>query len=352
MAQTHADNDEDRVASSINNLSHTDYNTRYNAAHMLAWLGDRRAVEPLIAALYAEIARQHHRGNGVVGMDVVLSNIVFALIRLGVGDERVADALIAALPEIGWYWRGNIARALAQLNDPRAIPPLLETLKEARVHMEEAKTSGENWGALPQDLCAAIAAFGDTRAVKPLLELLTSANARGRETSAIIAALGELHDRRAVEPLCAQMRHRSTWVRVEAARALGKIGDARAIPALYPALTARSAHLRAATVRALGQIGDVDATESLLPLVHDSRVTVRQAAHWALCRMGDERALETLTILLRQGSAPQRRAAASALGRIGEMSASKALIAAQQDGYPQVRAAARKALARLDRATP
>jgi HEAT repeat protein len=71
---------------------------------------------------------------------------------------------------------------------------------------------------------------------------------------AAAAALGEIGDARAVEPLVAALQDRT--LREVAARALGQIGDARAVEPLLAALQDPEEEVRVAAVSALGEIMD------------------------------------------------------------------------------------------------
>ena len=76
----------------------------HRLAAILGDIGDPRAVEPLIATLKMEYARQ--------------SNSVDALVKIGPASVQ---PLIAALRDRNRYTAQNAAKALGLLHDPRAV---------------------------------------------------------------------------------------------------------------------------------------------------------------------------------------------------------------------------------------
>lgn len=105
--------------------------------------------------------------------------------------------------------------------------------------------------------------------------------------SAATEALGEMKDRRAVEPLITALLHDDhPHVREGAARALGKLGDVRAVEPLLVKLKDAEDYdyVRASVAEALGALGDTRAVE---PLVATLTIwEVSKAAAVALDRLG------------------------------------------------------------------
>jgi HEAT repeat protein len=116
----------------IHALSDADREVRINAATILGNLGDRRATEPLIAAL----AKAETRLDDDWGRRRII-------VSLGqIGDPRAAEPLIAALKmsiatgnagyDSQWLYSNRISviEALDRLADPRSAEPLIEFLTE------------------------------------------------------------------------------------------------------------------------------------------------------------------------------------------------------------------------------
>ncbi len=125
-------------------------------------------------------------------------------------------------------------------------------------------------------------------------------------------------------------------------------GDIRG---LIRALTDRSDHVRSAAAAALGQIADPRAIEPLVVALKDSGLNVRGAAAEALGQIGDVRAVHPLVQTLkeagRQDSYNDARKAAEALGKVRDVRAVEPLIMMLlETDDPLERWAAAKALAR------
>jgi hypothetical protein len=191
-----------------------------------------------------------------------------AVLELGrQGDDKAVDLLVGALARKDGVAR-SAARELGKIRNERAIAPLIALLDEPEVSQAAAE---------------ALLAFGAS-AVGPLLEVLKSGNGDARERA--VFALGELRDKRAVEPLVLVMQTDDVYaVRTAAATALGQIKDARAVWVLVATLQMRDEttperqaaleQLRNATHLALRKIGDPLAVKA-------APVTVAQFAEAAL----------------------------------------------------------------------
>ncbi len=172
-----------------------------------------------------------------------------AVMELGrLGDDKAVDLLIAALARKDGVAR-SAARELGKLGNVRAIAPLIGLLGNAEVNQAAAE---------------ALLAFGE-KAVDPLIDTLKNGNGEARQGAAF--ALGEIRDKRAVEPLVLVMQTDEVYaVRTAAATALGNLKDARAVWVLVATLQMRDEttperqaaleQLRTATTLAMRKIGD------------------------------------------------------------------------------------------------
>jgi len=172
-----------------------------------------------------------------------------AVLELGrIADDKAVELLIEALARKDGVAR-SAARELGKMRNERAIAPLVALLGDPEVNQAAAE---------------ALLAFGPP-AVGPLMDVLQSGNGDARQAAAF--ALGELRDKRAVEPLVQVMQTDDVYaVRTAAANALGQIKDARAVWVLVGTLQMRDEttperqaaleQLRHATQLALRKIGD------------------------------------------------------------------------------------------------
>lgn len=163
--------------------------------------------------------------------------------------------------------------------------------------------------------------------------------------------LGELGDKRAVQPLIRMLDDRNQWVRVVAAEALGQIGSRAATPALILSLGDDSIWVRRASVVALGQIGDEEAIPPLMNRLLDPPNSewpeeLRDAIAQALGAIG-ERALQTVMHALDDPDPWVSCAAAKALGKIGDPQAIAPLAALTKQKHSMVRSFATQALAQI-----
>lgn len=172
-----------------------------------------------------------------------------AVLELGrAGDNKAVALLVETLARKDGVAR-SAARELGKLRRPATIAPLIAMLDCAEVNQAAAE---------------ALLGFG-AEAVGPLIAVLTGGSGTARQLAA--SALGELRDKRAVEPLVRIMETDEVYaVRTAAATALGNLKDARAIWVLVatlqmrdetdPARQAALDQLRTAAHLAMRKIGD------------------------------------------------------------------------------------------------
>ncbi len=299
-------------------------------------------------------------------------------LRDGSVDERARAALVlgrigtpewATVPLLGaldrsrpWQVRRTAAWALGQLADRRAIPILVETLKDEREEVaSEAALALSAIGELaapslisslssdqPSVRQMAVKALGNMGdlAMGPLLDIAQDEQQPDHTVRGAAEALGLLGDQRAVAPLVALLRIRNGRLAASAARALAAIGEP-AVQPLISSLPTRSAELalRGAIVDALVDIGE----PSIGPLIQslDSPSSpVRNAAVEALTRIGPT-AIAALVAALRTENWDLRRRIAQILGQIGEPSLVGPLIQLLRDDDAGVRVRAAQILGQI-----
>ena len=119
--------------------------------------------------------------------------------------------------------------------------------------------------------CAVLCTLGCIRKAVPkekpevYLQILESARSQTAESLAQAAIkLGDMREKRAVEPLLPLLAHADARVRLQTAMALGQLGDQRAAAPLLKALTAEKfGPTRSIIAWALGETGTQDAKEAL-----------------------------------------------------------------------------------------
>jgi hypothetical protein len=114
---------------------------------------------------------------------------------------------------------------------------------------------------------------------------------RKKVRAAAARALGQIADKRAVEPLMWMLKDESMKVREAAARALGRIVDKRAVEPLMQILEDESGKVREAAVRALGSIGDKRAIKRLSKFLEygdtEGAGNIKEAARVALLKINE-----------------------------------------------------------------
>jgi HEAT repeat protein len=270
-----------------------------NVVAALQKIGGAYVVEALIAALQDETDDRREAAAGALGE---------------IGDTRAVEPLITALRDKSRWVRMKVIWSLRKIGAP-AVPSLIAALRNSETNREA--------------VVEALGEMRDVRAVEVLVAALKNEAAPMREAAA--EALGKIGDVRAVKPLIAALGDEDRCVRKAAAMALGMIGDARAVTPLISALSDEDHSIRGAAAIALGQIGDARAVVPLLETLKDKEAWVRQATIWGLAKIGDARCVAPLIAALKDKRGDVRETAAEALGWIGDVRAVEPLIAALAD---------------------
>lgn len=248
------------------------------------------------------------------------------------GDERAIEPLIEVLQDRDSHWnvRSAAARALARIGGPRVVEPLIAALKNG-----------------VRDAAAlALGGLGDSRAVEPLIAVLRDVEHPGYVSAAAVWALGNLRDERAAEPLVEMVSDELTgdlWIM---ARSLVQIGTPAVELFIERLHNARDGRIRRVAVELLGQIGDRRAVEPLIAALRDENGDVRRTAAWYLGNMEDQRAVGPLIVMLRDEDVDVC-AAIRSLGRLGDARAVEPLVAMLQDERTDVVWQASDALGKL-----
>lgn len=196
-------------------------------------------------------------------------------------DQRAVDILIKIVKDNpNDTAKAEAAEALGNYRgprDPRAVEPLIELLKKGadRPRIFAAKALGN---------------LEDSRAIEPLIAAAASdPDELVRQKAAY--ALGNLaeignKDPQAVESLIRALDDPDPRARQKAALALGAYKDPRVIEPLIHRLSDGDCLVRTFVTLALGKIGDKTAIKAIMPLLHDKDDDVRREAAAALKTLG------------------------------------------------------------------
>jgi len=288
-------------------------------------------------------------------------------------DTRAVKSLVGALRDEYWPVRKAAASALDKIGDTRAVEPLIAALRAedtlragagVPVRFGHPEFSGlrDGW-TVRRAIVTALGELGDARALTPLVSALRDDQGRVRQEAA--RALGKLGDVRAVDPLIAALADERAFVRAAAAEALDRLGwkphdgaaeaaywvatehwgksaNTGVIAPLLSVLNDDDPAIRGVVAATLADVGAL-AVEPLIDAVIDPHTPWRRrwGAAEALGRIGDPRAVEALITAL------PNAACAAALGQIGDARAVEPLVTALNTGETGDRRAAARALGQL-----
>ena len=194
-------------------------------------------------------------------------------------DPRAVDPLITALHDSNHYVRREAAKSLGRIGNDKAIPPLIQALKDEDRSAREGAAEG--------------LADMKGKALGPLLNALNDPDWHVR--MGVLVALRIIGDKKGVPGIAASMKDENRFVRREAVKSLGRIGDARVIPVLVEALKDEDRSVRMRAVGALSKIGGDQAIDPLIEALKDNDSGVRLRAVQALEELKDPRGIQAIS---------------------------------------------------------
>ena len=298
----------------------------YQAQNTLVQIGEP-AVEPLITVLQANDSPWGARRAAVDALEQI-------------GDVRAVQPLLEAL-RFDDISPADISAGLLEMGEA-AVDPLIFTLRN-----NENSEIRSQVTILLKDLHAPLA----IPALIEMLEREKDATAR----NAMVYALGEFRDARAIEPLIAIVSDTDPALREEAVRSLGQIGEEIESPRIIDALAARLGDEDWGTWQSAAEMlirlnapQKAEAERALITDLESENVEIQLGAAWSLVAVGDERALEPLVKLLYHPEARIAAYAAQGLGNLGDQRAVIPLTVTLSHEDEEVSRAAKRALARLE----
>lgn len=238
---------------------------------------------------------------------------------LAIADHPAAhEAMIEALEHPLKEMRIRLALALAESEEPKVVPILINALYE-------------NDNDIRKKVVTALVKVG-LPSVAYLHNVLGDSNIKARCAAA--EALGEIGDESAVSDLLKLLHNTDQDSRVAAVTALGKIKDSAATQSLLEILRdiKNGVYLRNITVHALGDIKDINAITDLNKcLLNDNDELIRSSAAIALSKIGGNKSLGVLLEALQDSDDIVRLSTVMALGKIADPSTILALAATLND---------------------
>jgi HEAT repeat protein len=218
---------------------------------------------------------------------------------VALGDKSIVAEMLPMLQSPEREERCNAGLVLAALGEDRgfhAVVAEMQDMSERPTTMTRDDGSPYVAGQIEQDryfAAVTLALIGDRRAVPALIDLLKD---KSLDYQAAIS-LGRLGDARAVPALRDMLAHGGEWQRLWAAYGLAKIGDPAGVPALAEFLKAPVWVNRRHAANALREIRDRRAVPALIASLKDDSPDVRNAAADALGEIGDPMAIPALQAL-------------------------------------------------------
>jgi HEAT repeat protein len=209
--------------------------------------------------------------------------------------------------------RAASANAIAARQDLKDIPTLIGALNPGYGGVDCRS------GLDPTPAVASAVASYGSRALEPLIQALEKPVLRGGAAT----ALGDIGDKRAVDPLLLVMRTglvAGFRIEPEVYAALGKLGDDRAAPFLIQAATRRSEYVDVDAARALAMLKGARAP--LLDMLNSRTPEDRANAAAMLGWSKDESAADALSAHLNDPDRRVRDETRNALARLGSRTTS------------------------------
>jgi HEAT repeat protein len=207
-------------------------------------------------------------------------NTASALLKIG--SDKAVESLIQVLNDSDSSLRENLIVVLGNTESDKVIETFIKALKALKgKHPDVCKS-----------IVKALGQIGNKKTVEPLIQLLSDQDSTVRETT--VQALGKIGSEKAVEPLIRLLADKDSAVSKSTVQALGEIGSEKAVEPLIRLLTFQNILLRETTVQALGKIGSEKAVEPLIRLLTDQHPGVCNATIISLGDIGSNRAIEPL----------------------------------------------------------
>ncbi|HSS22469.1 MAG TPA: HEAT repeat domain-containing protein [Pyrinomonadaceae bacterium] len=335
---------ENTVEALIAKLEDSDEKLRVAVCDCLGWIGDRKAVDSLIAR-FSDTTKVQEA----------------SILSLGqLGGEQALSVLIGKLEDADPTLRESAAWALGWIADVRSVDPLVGTLDDNEIKVRQAviKALGRSGVSHVVPLIIsrlvsehdderamaawALGRFGDVTAIEPLIQALKDKSSAVR--AAAVSALGRFRDIQHTSVLMSCLEDGDSNVQSTAALALGWVRDSKAVDRLIAKLPT-GADVSKAAIQSLGKIGDARAVAPLITMLDDGDLNVQGLAIDALMKIGEDKANTPLIAKLKDDNPNIRKGAACALGTLGDVETVKRLCGKIEDGSNDEKKLAREALA-------
>ncbi|MDR3223460.1 MAG: HEAT repeat domain-containing protein [Methanobrevibacter sp.] len=196
---------------------------------------------------------------------------------------------------------------LGNLNDDRAIMPLIEYLK----FVEEPYPVGQE----PYHIGQILIKINSEKTVNPLISMIDTVNEKIKRI--IFFVLGKLGYENIVNTLIQHLNEKDIYTRRRVVEALGNIGDKKALNYLTEMLNDEAAVVRKSAVISLIQIGSSDTFDLVINMLNDKSMSVKKTTIWSLGQFGDSNVANMLIKFLDDESDTIKKVTINSLAEIG-----------------------------------
>lgn len=181
--------------------------------------------------------------------------------------------------------------------------------------VEDIKKDIRNLGnpdiAVRQQAVIKLGKLKDKRAVPALIERLKDEDDNVRALA--VRSLGKIKSSKATVPLMGLLNNKRRIIKIEAIKALGEIGDKKAVRPLAKILNSKDAYLCCLAATSLGKLGDNRGLKIVLKEVENEDSKIRVKAILALKDINiHQRIQEVLSVLMKATNDQDKRVKAAA----------------------------------------
>ncbi|MBI1820865.1 MAG: HEAT repeat domain-containing protein [Nitrospirae bacterium] len=253
-------------------LSHEDHLLSFAAIKSLEQIGDTRSVEPLIRLLGKNfLERAALKALGQLGDISALNPIVNSLQG---GSQKVKKSAIEALMDL--------QEQMVQQNEIKIIGRLREIYnKNIMLFLLEILKNPEEEAQVIRGTIRILGWMGELMSITALVPFM-----EGMHKEEAIQAIIRMK-RGGVDTLVSLLPKVEGATREGVIKCLGEMGDRKAVNPLLKLATDPVGHVRQSLAVTLGKLGDVAATKVLIQLMDDPYQNVQEAAVQALRKFKD-----------------------------------------------------------------
>ncbi|MDY0387717.1 MAG: HEAT repeat domain-containing protein [Methanolobus sp.] len=314
-----------------------------SSAVSLGYLGDKKAVEPLMNILANESMSENMRQAAARSLGQI-------------GDKRAVKLLIECLEDESQYIQSEAAWALGETGDERAIEPLADLLdKEYEFAVTNSAEALNKLGAPVEDMLIenldhqdinvrknsiyALSSIGEQSSYSVFLKIAEDRTEYEEVRRAAISALGRSDDDDLIEPLTDILKNENEKrnVRAIVPRTLIDIDEEKAIKILIKDIKIKDTEVRASIVSSFRKLeGDKEKIPMVIEpvaylLLNDAQWPVRKQAAIVMADIAGENASGHLSLALNDENPEVRSIAAMHLAYMADENSTEHLINALEN---------------------